>query len=46
MFQGRSDVPRALGNRSIMYDPRDPNGKDHVNAIKRREYFRPFKDQY
>ena len=43
MFQGRSEAgPRALGNRSIMYDPRDPNGKDHVNAIKRREYFRPF----
>ena len=43
MFQGRSEAgPRALGNRSIMYDPRDPNGKDHVNTIKRREYFRPF----
>ena len=25
-----------------MYDPSDPNGKDHVNLIKRREYFRPF----
>ena len=43
MFQGKSESgPRALGNRSIMYDPRDPNGKDHVNTIKRREYFRPF----
>ena len=43
MFQGRSEAgPRALGNRSIMYDPRDPDGKDHVNTIKRREYFRPF----
>ena len=43
MFQGRSEAgPRALGNRSIMYDPRDPNGKDHVNTVKRREYFRPF----
>ena len=43
MFQGRSEAgPRALGNRSIMYDPRDPKGKDHVNTIKRREYFRPF----
>ena len=43
MFQGRSEAgPRALGNRSILYDPRDPNGKDHVNEIKRREYFRPF----
>jgi carbamoyltransferase len=43
MFQGRSESgPRALGNRSILYDPRDPDGKDHVNKVKRREYFRPF----
>jgi len=43
MFQGRSEAgPRALGNRSILYDPRDPNGKDHVNTIKKREAFRPF----
>ena len=43
IFQGRCENgPRALGNRSILYDPRDPNGKDHVNEIKRREYFRPF----
>ena len=43
IFQGRSENgPRALGNRTIMYDPSDPNGKDHVNLIKRREYFRPF----
>lgn len=41
--QGRSENgPRALGNRSILYDPTDPNGKDHVNSVKRREYFRPF----
>lgn len=43
IFQGRSENgPRALGNRSILYDPTDPNGKDHVNTVKRREYFRPF----
>jgi len=43
MFQGRSECgPRALGNRSILYDPRDPKGKDIVNKIKHREYFRPF----
>jgi carbamoyltransferase len=43
MFQGRSEVgPRALGNRSILYDPRDPNGKDRINEIKKREWFRPF----
>jgi len=43
LFQGRSEAgPRALGNRSILYDPTDPKGKDHVNTIKNREYFRPF----
>lgn len=43
IFQGASENgPRALGNRSIMYDPTDPDGKDHVNRVKRREYFRPF----
>jgi len=43
MFQGKSEAgPRALGNRSILYDPRDPDGKDFVNLVKKREYFRPF----
>ena len=43
LFQGRSEAgPRALGNRSFLYDPRDPDGKDHVNTIKKREFFRPF----
>ena len=43
MFQGRSENgPRALGNRSILFDPTFEDGKDHVNRIKRREYFRPF----
>ena len=43
LFQGRSEAgPRALGNRSILYDARDPDGKDFVNTVKRREYFRPF----
>ena len=43
MFQGRSEAgPRALGNRSILYDPTDPNGKDFVNIVKGREWFRPF----
>jgi carbamoyltransferase len=41
--QGRSEAgPRALGNRSILFDPRVKNGKDIVNNIKKREYFRPF----
>jgi carbamoyltransferase len=34
--------PRALGNRSILADPRDPGIKDKVNLIKQRELFRPF----
>ena len=43
VFQGRSEAgPRALGNRSILYDPRDPDGKDKVNRVKKRESFRPF----
>jgi carbamoyltransferase len=43
LYQGRSESgPRSLGNRSILYDPRDPNGKDHVNVVKKREWFRPF----
>ena len=43
LYQGRSEAgPRALGNRSILYDPTDPNGKDTVNKVKGREWFRPF----
>lgn len=34
--------PRALGNRSLLADPRDPQIKNRVNSIKRREQFRPF----
>jgi len=43
-FQGRSEWgPRALGNRSILADPRNPDMKDIVNSkIKFREPFRPF----
>lgn len=43
LFQGRSEGgPRALGNRSILYTPLDPDGKDFVNTVKGREWFRPF----
>jgi carbamoyltransferase len=43
LFQGSSEGgPRALGNRTLMFDPRIPNGKDIVNKIKGREHFRPF----
>jgi carbamoyltransferase len=43
-FKGRCEWgPRALGNRSILADPRNPNIKDILNAkIKLRESFRPF----
>lgn len=43
-FQGRAEFgPRALGNRSIIVDPRRADAKDLLNAkIKRRESFRPF----
>ena len=34
--------PRALGNRSLCADPRGAEIKDKVNAIKRRQEFRPF----
>lgn len=34
--------PRALGNRSIFYDPSDPQGRDLLNDIKDREWYRPF----
>jgi carbamoyltransferase len=43
-FQGRSELgPRALGQRSILCDPRPPNAKSTLNLrVKRREAFRPF----
>ena len=40
---GRAEFgPRALGNRSLLADPRGTKVKDQVNAIKRRQEFRPF----
>ena len=40
---GRAEFgPRALGNRSLLADPRGADIKDQVNAIKRRQKFRPF----
>ena len=43
-FQGRSELgPRALGQRSILCDPRRPDGKEVLNSrVKHREAFRPF----
>jgi carbamoyltransferase len=42
--QGKGEVgPRALGNRSILMDPRIQNGKDIINKkVKFREEYRPF----
>ena len=43
-FQGQMEFgPRALGNRSILADPRGPNMREHINRlVKKREGFRPF----
>ena len=43
-FQGRSEAgPRALGNRSILGDPRDPTLRSRLNQrIKKREAYRPY----
>lgn len=40
---GRAEFgPRALGNRSLLCDPRGPNAKTNMNQLKKREEFRPF----
>ncbi|MGL1456384.1 carbamoyltransferase C-terminal domain-containing protein, partial [Vibrio parahaemolyticus] len=43
-FQGRMEAgPRALGNRSVLADPRDASIKDRINGLlKGREPFVPF----
>lgn len=42
IFQGRSEAgPRALGNRSMLYTPTDPDGRNYINIMKGRELFRP-----
>jgi carbamoyltransferase len=43
IYQGRSEMgPRALGNRSILFNPINANAKDKVNLVKKREWFRPY----
>ena len=43
VYRGLAEAgPRALGNRSILFDPRNKNAKDIVNKIKKREWYRPF----
>jgi carbamoyltransferase len=40
---GRAEFgPRALGNRSLLCDPRGPDAKTRMNRLKKREEFRPF----
>jgi carbamoyltransferase len=43
-FQGKAEFgPRALGSRSILADPRNPEMRDKINQmVKKRESFRPF----
>jgi carbamoyltransferase len=42
IFQGKSEWgPRALGNRSILFDPRNKEAKNIVNNFKKREWWRP-----
>ncbi len=42
IYQNHSEWgPRALGNRSILFDPRNKNAKDIVNNFKKREWWRP-----
>ena len=42
-YQGKGEVgPRALGNRSILFNPTLKDNKDRINKIKNREWWRPF----
>jgi len=42
IFQNESEWgPRALGNRSILFDARNKDAKDIVNTFKKREWWRP-----
>ena len=43
IFQNSSEWgPRALGNRSILFNPCHKNAKQIVNEVKKREHYRPF----
>ena len=42
-YQGHGEIgPRALGNRSILFNPFNKDAKEIVNQIKKREAYRPF----
>ena len=43
IYQGRQEAgPRALGNRSLLFNPMNPHAKDIVNKLKQREWYRPY----
>jgi carbamoyltransferase len=43
IYNGKSEVgQRALGNRSILFNALNPDAKEIVNRIKKREWYRPF----
>jgi carbamoyltransferase len=43
VYNGLAEAgPRSLGNRSILFDATNANGKDIVNLVKKREWYRPF----
>jgi carbamoyltransferase len=43
IFEGNPESgPRALGHRSILFDPRNKDSKELVNKVKNREWYRPF----
>ena len=44
VYQGKMEFgPRALGNRSVLADPRNPETRDKINStVKRRPWFQPF----
>ena len=43
VYNGQAEAgPRALGNRSILFDARNPDAKQIINSVKNREWYRPF----
>ena len=43
VFNGHAETgPRALGNRSILFDARNSDAKEIINTVKGREWYRPF----
>jgi carbamoyltransferase len=43
IFDGAPEAGlRALGHRSILYDPRNKDSKENINKVKQREWYRPF----